>query len=308
MNEIKSYGLGAKQTPKEMEYCLSVVHGERKKAIQRHLKTLEGELADSKRREVELQEAVNQAVGMANDHAAELLELAASDARLREALKACRKWVNAPHPETAAGSINKPRFDADMQFVADALAESPAQSIAAITAPLEARIAELRGAIEPFATGGVVDCLAREDYSVMRERIVDWHGPTDYIKARDTFARTPAQSLQTIQDAYWKKLHAAMMDLITLRCINSRSAIADFVLDLQNLHEYVDDAAQMARRANNGKTWEEELRAADAQEIESLKERVKTLEDALKYISDTTFNQSIQLLVAQALAAKEPKA
>lgn len=110
------------------------------------------------RLETELQEAVNQAVGMANDHAAELVELTASDARLRGALKACRKWVSAPHPETAAGSINKPRFEADMKLVEDALARTPAQSLAAIRAAdaqeiesLKARVKTLEDALLEIA-------------------------------------------------------------------------------------------------------------------------------------------------------------
>jgi len=38
-------------------------------------------------------------------------------------------------------------------------------------------------ALQPFARGGVIDCLSRDDYSVMKERIVDWHGPSDFRAA-----------------------------------------------------------------------------------------------------------------------------
>ena len=47
-------------------------------------------------------------------------------------------------------------------------------------------------ALQPFARGGVIDCLSRDDYSVMKERIVDWHGPSDFraaVAAADLCAR-----------------------------------------------------------------------------------------------------------------------
>ena len=54
----------------------------------------------------------------------------------------------------------------------------------------ERREKALREALSPFAAGGVIDSLDREDYSIMRERIVDWFGPSDFRKAKAALADT----------------------------------------------------------------------------------------------------------------------
>jgi hypothetical protein len=57
------------------------------------------------------------------------------------------------------------------------------------TQPTAAEVIEAaEKALEAFARGGVIDCLSREDYSVMKERIVDWHGPSDFLTAVDAIA------------------------------------------------------------------------------------------------------------------------
>ena len=55
--------------------------------------------------------------------------------------------------------------------------------------------AELRGALEPFGNGAVIQCLEREDFSILKERIVDWHGPSDFRNAAAALVKSPAQSL-----------------------------------------------------------------------------------------------------------------
>lgn len=45
----------------------------------------------------------------------------------------------------------------------------------------------LREALRPFAMGAVADAVSRDDYGYMRERIVDWFGPSDFRQARAAF-------------------------------------------------------------------------------------------------------------------------
>lgn len=64
---------------------------------------------------------------------------------------------------------------------------------------LAAQLEALRSAIEPFATGGVCSAIDREDYSIMRERIKDWHGVIEFKKAQDAYNSTPQQCLRDVQ-------------------------------------------------------------------------------------------------------------
>lgn len=64
---------------------------------------------------------------------------------------------------------------------------------------LAAQAEALRSAIEPFATGGVCSAIDREDYSIMRERIKDWHGAIEFKKAQDAYNSTPQQCLRDVQ-------------------------------------------------------------------------------------------------------------
>lgn len=66
-----------------------------------------------------------------------------------------------------------------------------AAALLAGAAALEA-IEGAKAALKPFATGGVVDCLNREDFSIMRERIVDWHGPSEFRAAAGALAKLEA--------------------------------------------------------------------------------------------------------------------
>lgn len=51
--------------------------------------------------------------------------------------------------------------------------------------------AALRAALEVFGNGSVIEAIEREDFSVMKERIVDWFGPSDFKKAKSALALTP---------------------------------------------------------------------------------------------------------------------
>lgn len=64
---------------------------------------------------------------------------------------------------------------------------------------LAAQAEALRSAIEPFATGGVCSAIDREDYSIMRERIKDWHGAIEFKKAQDAYNSTPQQCLRDVK-------------------------------------------------------------------------------------------------------------
>lgn len=64
--------------------------------------------------------------------------------------------------------------------------ENPAASLAAITAPLQARIADLKGALE------VLSCLGNEPYP---------GNSKGNVIAQQALAKSPAESLKTIQDA-----------------------------------------------------------------------------------------------------------
>lgn len=64
---------------------------------------------------------------------------------------------------------------------------------------LAAVVERLRDALEPFAVGGITDCISREDYSVMRERVKDWMGVKDFKKAREAFEATPHISLNALK-------------------------------------------------------------------------------------------------------------
>lgn len=57
---------------------------------------------------------------------------------------------------------------------------------------LQTALVEAQAALERFAIGGIEDCLTIEEYCVLREKIVNWHGPTEYIHARAALARIDA--------------------------------------------------------------------------------------------------------------------
>lgn len=248
------------------------------------------------------------------------MSLTASNARLREKLEEYAEESNWDVERRDDGLDQKPFVfhvteidnqcsDGGFHIAKNALAETPTQSLAAITAPLEAKIAELQGKydIERSGRETIISCykderdeIAASDASLRKAlytnidmlhaiglqtdiaRSLFRQGrsdkrPSDMEVSFDAVFRAiergsevadkalhepTAESLAAIQDAYWKRLHAAMMQLVTLRGINSRSAIADFVLDLEKLPDYLEDAAQMARGFNNGKTWQEEIQDA----------------------------------------------
>ncbi len=64
---------------------------------------------------------------------------------------------------------------------------------------LAAQVEALRVAIEPFSIGGVCSAIAREDYSIMHERIKDWHGVNEFKKAQAAYDATPRQHLAQIR-------------------------------------------------------------------------------------------------------------
>lgn len=64
---------------------------------------------------------------------------------------------------------------------------------------LAAQVDALRVAIKPFATGGVCSAIARESYSIMYERIKDWHGVSEFKKAQTAYNATPQQCLAEIK-------------------------------------------------------------------------------------------------------------
>lgn len=90
---------------------------------------------------------------------------------------------------------------------------------------LRARIAELEKALEPFATFGVGDDTysdgdALEEFIVglMRDRIVDWFGPSDFRAARETYNRkapeiAPKPNTDDI-DRAWLDCIAAYSDAV----------------------------------------------------------------------------------------------
>lgn len=45
----------------------------------------------------------------------------------------------------------------------------------------------MREALKPFGTGAVAQAVEDSDYSIMRERIVDWFGPSDFKAAREAY-------------------------------------------------------------------------------------------------------------------------
>lgn len=53
---------------------------------------------------------------------------------------------------------------------------------------LRERVKTLEDALKPFGAGGVTESLKREDCSIMHERIVDWHGVSDYVNAHKALA------------------------------------------------------------------------------------------------------------------------
>ena len=71
------------------------------------------------------------------------------------------------------------------------LKEDAGATEAALAASLE-RERAMREALKPFGSGAVVERLEAEDYSVMRERIVDWFGPSDFRAARAALAKAEA--------------------------------------------------------------------------------------------------------------------
>jgi len=95
-------------------------------------------------------------------------------------------------PENSAEMFNRVRLmaridtdwdlsDKDTAALRHVLAAAEAREA---TQPSAAEVIEAAWwALQPFARGGVIDCLSRDDYSVMKERIVDWHGPSDFRAA-----------------------------------------------------------------------------------------------------------------------------
>lgn len=49
-----------------------------------------------------------------------------------------------------------------------------------------------KAALKPFGDGAVMSRIGRKDYSAMRERIVDWHGPSDFRAAKKALATISA--------------------------------------------------------------------------------------------------------------------
>jgi DNA-directed RNA polymerase subunit M/transcription elongation factor TFIIS len=53
------------------------------------------------------------------------------------------------------------------------------------------RLNALERALRPFGEGGPAEAIEREDFSVMRERICDWFGPSDFRNARAALTDQP---------------------------------------------------------------------------------------------------------------------
>lgn len=64
---------------------------------------------------------------------------------------------------------------------------------------LASQNARLRETLDRFADSGAADCIGRGDYSVMRERIKDWLGVSDFKMAATVMAETPAVSLAHVR-------------------------------------------------------------------------------------------------------------
>lgn len=65
------------------------------------------------------------------------------------------------------------------------------EALLAGAAALEA-LEVAKAALKPFGAGVVIECIENEDFSIMRERIVDWHGPSDFRAATAALARLEA--------------------------------------------------------------------------------------------------------------------
>ena len=56
-----------------------------------------------------------------------------------------------------------------------------------------------KAALKPFGDGAVMSRIGRKDYSAMRERIVDWHGPSDFRAAKKALATISAWEAGNVQ-------------------------------------------------------------------------------------------------------------
>lgn len=127
-------------------------------------------------------------------------ELRASHARMREALKGTASRKSDTKSGFCWCSFN-PHLDGEHEFACTAfngaLAESPATSLAAITAPLEAWIAELESELQKIAWHLPTVC-----YEQSEERYVNIEEVFSLKRiAADLLVRTPKQSLAAIQAA-----------------------------------------------------------------------------------------------------------
>ena len=110
---------------------------------------------------------------------------------------------------------------------------------------LAAQVEALLVAIKPFATGGVCSAIGREDYSIMHERIKDWHGVTEFKKAQSAYNAAPQQCLAEIKANAIEC--AAEFELRTESYLNEN--FDDYVkVDVC----YVDDLKQYAAKIRNG--------------------------------------------------------
>lgn len=82
----------------------------------------------------------------------------------REALERLTRWRDDGAKEAGVGGV----------FAADVIT-------------LLSTVEQMREALKPFAVGGPAELLAEDDFSVMRERIVDWFGPSDFKAAREAY-------------------------------------------------------------------------------------------------------------------------
>lgn len=93
----------------------------------------------------------------------------------REALERLTRWRDGPY-----GILPVTYGTASSLFAGD-------------VGDLLSAVGQMREALKPFAVGGPAELLADEDYSVMRERIVDWFGPSDFKAAREAYGAAPTE-------------------------------------------------------------------------------------------------------------------
>lgn len=93
-------------------------------------------------------------------------------------------WCWAGTPAPGAGQSN-----------ADAVEYVRADLYHALAAQVEA----LRKALLPFASTGLPTLVNGENYSVMHDRVKDWFGVSEFVRAIECFNKTPQQHLAEVK-------------------------------------------------------------------------------------------------------------